>query len=309
MSPIKKLFSCFSSTKKDAPDDYGGARDLVAGGGTRNNKKDATSSPKIKSTKMAAGAGGSLEGTSGNTHSTAPLHKGLTRLPVGKKEAGYYNKDDDSSIPTVDPDYNHQSSNFSLSDAGGTIGSQSRSLANFTNASSAFGSAAITTIPLDDVNGEMTINPRGYSRPLHSHHFDPYNDSSGNDSGGNNNNTNGNRAHNNPNNPYNFNPNSNDNNTPNSHSNNIREELLEIYAPSGKLGVVVDTPSSSPMPVVHAIKDTCPIRDEIRVGDKLVAVDDEDVREMTAMQVSRLIGKKSGNEVRKLTIIRSYRGW
>jgi len=213
-------------------------------------------------------------------------------------------------IPTVDPDYNHQSSNYSLSDAGGTIGSQSRSLANFTNASSAFGSAAITTIPLEDVNGEMTINPRGYSRPSHSHHYDPYSNNPTTTNNGSNNNNPQSHAHNNPNNPYNFNPNlNNNNNNPPSNSNNIREELLEIYAPSGKLGVVVDTPSSSPMPVVHAIKDTCPIRNEIRVGDKLVAVDDEDVREMTAMQVSRLIGKKSGNEVRKLTIIRSYRGW
>ena len=92
------------------------------------------------------------------------------------------------------------------------------------------------------------------------------------------------------------------------HPQQLREELLEIYAPAGKLGVVIDTPSTSSTPVVHAIKDTCPIRNEIRVGDKLVAVDDEDVREMTAVQVSRLISKKSGQQNRKLTIIRSLRG-
>lgn len=43
------------------------------------------------------------------------------------------------------------------------------------------------------------------------------------------------------------------------------------------------------------------------MGDKLVAVDDEDVRDMTAVQVSKLLSKKSGNESRKLTIIRSLR--
>jgi C-terminal processing protease CtpA/Prc len=42
----------------------------------------------------------------------------------------------------------------------------------------------------------------------------------------------------------------------------------------------------------------------VRVGDKLVAVDDEDVRTMTAIKVSKLISKKSSNETRKLTIIR-----
>ena len=56
--------------------------------------------------------------------------------------------------------------------------------------------------------------------------------------------------------------------------------------------------------MVHAIKDTCPIRNEIHVGDILVAVDDIDVTTMTAVEVSRLISKKSNQERRKLTLIR-----
>ena len=102
------------------------------------------------------------------------------------------------------------------------------------------------------------------------------------------------------------------------------EETIIIYAPKGKLGVVIDTPiiSSShydnendnnnnhnkTMPIVHAIKDTCPIRSQIRVGDKLLKVDDEDVTYMTAVQVSRLIGRKCDQEKRKLTIVRCSRG-
>jgi len=46
-----------------------------------------------------------------------------------------------------------------------------------------------------------------------------------------------------------------------------REEYIEIYAPAGKLGVVIDTPMSSSTPIVHAIKDTCPIKNEIVVSD------------------------------------------
>ena len=76
-----------------------------------------------------------------------------------------------------------------------------------------------------------------------------------------------------------------------------------MYAPAGKLGVVIDTPNDG-APIVHAVKDSSPIADKIQVGDKLVAVDDQDVRTMTAIQVSKLISKKSVNASRKMTVIR-----
>lgn len=82
-----------------------------------------------------------------------------------------------------------------------------------------------------------------------------------------------------------------------------KEEYFDIYAPGGKLGVVIDTPNSG-APVVHNIKETCPIADQLRVGDKLIAVDDEDVRSMTAVKVSKLISQKSNNPTRKFTISR-----
>jgi len=82
-----------------------------------------------------------------------------------------------------------------------------------------------------------------------------------------------------------------------------REEMIDIYAPAGKLGVVIDTPNDG-APIVHAVKDTSPIATKIQVGDRLVAVDDQDVRTMTAIQVSKLISKKSVNASRKMTVIR-----
>ena len=85
---------------------------------------------------------------------------------------------------------------------------------------------------------------------------------------------------------------------------NVKEELIDIYAPPGKLGVVIDTPDEG-APVVHAVKDSSVIADKIRVGDKLVAVDDEDVRSMTAIKVSKLISRKSANPSRKLSLIRT----
>ena len=85
---------------------------------------------------------------------------------------------------------------------------------------------------------------------------------------------------------------------------NVREELIDIYAPPGKLGVVIDTPDDG-APVVHAVKDSSVIFDKLQVGDKLVAVDDEDVRSMTAIKVSKVISRKSANASRKLSIIRT----
>lgn len=85
---------------------------------------------------------------------------------------------------------------------------------------------------------------------------------------------------------------------------NVKEEMLHVFAPPGKLGVVIDTPDDG-APVVHAVKDSSVIADRIQVGDKLVAVDDEDVRTMTAIKVSKLISRKSANPSRKLTIVRT----
>jgi C-terminal processing protease CtpA/Prc len=81
---------------------------------------------------------------------------------------------------------------------------------------------------------------------------------------------------------------------------NVHEEILNIYAPAGKLGVVIDTPNEG-APVVHAVKETSIIAGKIQVGDKLVAVDE---RTMTAIKVSKLLSQKSNNESRKLTVVR-----
>ena len=86
----------------------------------------------------------------------------------------------------------------------------------------------------------------------------------------------------------------------------MREVLLDVYAPAGRLGVIIDTPDDG-APVIHAIKEDSLIFDKVRVGDKLVAVDDEDVRAMTAVKVSKMISTKGNNPSRKFTIIRQER--
>ena len=83
----------------------------------------------------------------------------------------------------------------------------------------------------------------------------------------------------------------------------FKDEILHIYAPAGKLGVVIDTPDDG-APVVHAVKETSVVVDKVQVGDKLMSVDDEDVRTLTAIKVSKLISRKSAQPSRKLTILR-----
>lgn len=83
------------------------------------------------------------------------------------------------------------------------------------------------------------------------------------------------------------------------------ERTFIVKAPAGKLGVVIDTPGGQNMaPVVHAVKDGSVLSRQVRVGDRLHAVDEVNVQELSAVQVSRLIAQRSNNPVRKLTLVR-----
>ena len=81
------------------------------------------------------------------------------------------------------------------------------------------------------------------------------------------------------------------------------QERFEIKVPPGKVGMVIDTPNGG-VPVVHAIKAESVLAERVRVGDRLVAVDGDDVTIMTAVQVSKLISRKSDKE-RSLVFVRS----
>ena len=73
-------------------------------------------------------------------------------------------------------------------------------------------------------------------------------------------------------------------------------------------GNKIDTPDDSGPPVVHDIADSSPLVGKLQEGDKLIAVDGEDVSDMTATDVSALIGSKATNRHRYLRVIRSTRG-
>ncbi len=87
--------------------------------------------------------------------------------------------------------------------------------------------------------------------------------------------------------------------------NEFEGELIDVILPAGKLGIVIDTPDNG-LPVIHAVKRTSTVRDQLRVGDKLLAIDDEDIRNKTAFHVSEIISSKMFNPHRKFTIVRPY---
>ncbi|KAL9188925.1 hypothetical protein ACHAXT_011415 [Thalassiosira profunda] len=86
------------------------------------------------------------------------------------------------------------------------------------------------------------------------------------------------------------------------------EVKIDVIAPAGKLGVIVDTPPGGGAAYVCEIKDLSPLRGKIRLEDKIVAVDDEDVRGMTAVDVSKLLARRSKNPQRKITVLRRDEG-
>jgi hypothetical protein len=80
-----------------------------------------------------------------------------------------------------------------------------------------------------------------------------------------------------------------------------RTGLYDVFAPSGPLGIVVDTTRDGP--VVHSMKSSSPLLGLISAGDLIVGLDDMDTRSMTAATLTRLMAKRSHQAERKITLL------
>jgi hypothetical protein len=80
-----------------------------------------------------------------------------------------------------------------------------------------------------------------------------------------------------------------------------RAGLYDVFAPSGPIGIIVDTTKDGP--AVHSLKATSPMRGLINPGDLIVALDDKDTRGMTAATLTRLMAKKAHQKERKITLL------
>jgi hypothetical protein len=78
-------------------------------------------------------------------------------------------------------------------------------------------------------------------------------------------------------------------------------ESYDVFAPSGPIGIVVDTSKNGP--AVHSLKSTSPMVGLINAGDLIIALDDEDTRKMTAASLTRLMARKSRQKERKITLL------
>jgi len=275
--------NCFSSSKKTSKNRRKKQKQMQRSG--NGGEQQLLVSP-LSFTSSSTGKATSTMGTPRVSSSSSSKKQFATSLSANLVKSPLTPpRDDDNSIPTIDSTYNKYNSQFSLSDAGGTTGShQQQSLASnyFTGADA--GNHHVNNFwPMSPLSPFGAVTSPGHGAQLQSSLHQQQQQGVVKQ----------------------------------------REEYTIIYAPSGVLGVVIDTPPSSSSsssstngnndgsssnggrPVVHAIKDTCPIRDEIHVGDILIAVDDIDVTAMTAVEVSRLISRKSNQERRKLTLIRS----
>lgn len=80
-----------------------------------------------------------------------------------------------------------------------------------------------------------------------------------------------------------------------------RAGLYDVFAPSGPIGIIVDTTKDGP--AVHSLKASSPMRGLINPGDLIVALDDKDTRGMTAATLTRLMAKKAHQKERKITLL------
>ena len=88
-------------------------------------------------------------------------------------------------------------------------------------------------------------------------------------------------------------------------SDNLQSGALayDVFAPPGAIGIVVDTTEKGC--IVHSLKKSSPMQGLINRGDLIIALDDFDVRNMSAASLTKLMAKKSKQSERKFTLVPS----
>ena len=88
------------------------------------------------------------------------------------------------------------------------------------------------------------------------------------------------------------------------HSKSYNDKSFEIRAPSGNLGLIIDSPNFS-TPVVHAVKERSPLQGIIRVGDLILSFNDQDSTKMLSSDLVALIHSTCNDKSRKFIVYRS----
>jgi len=83
-----------------------------------------------------------------------------------------------------------------------------------------------------------------------------------------------------------------------------QEEEFEVVAPAGLLGLIIESNLEDGRPTVHNVKPNSVLAHVVQIGDRLLAVDGQDVTQMRAHDVSQLIATKRDQEGRVLSLSR-----
>ena len=83
----------------------------------------------------------------------------------------------------------------------------------------------------------------------------------------------------------------------------LKKKVMEIYAPPGRLGIVVDK-SSSGIPVIHAVKDNSPMVNLLKPGDEIVAFNQIDTQSLSIQNLTDIVSKTFAEDVRKFVVLR-----
>mmetsp|Transcript_2389 Transcript_2389/g.4970 ORF Transcript_2389/g.4970 Transcript_2389/m.4970 type:complete len:468 (+) Transcript_2389:91-1494(+) len=79
-------------------------------------------------------------------------------------------------------------------------------------------------------------------------------------------------------------------------------EIVDIHAPPGILGLILDLIDDA-WPVVHAVKQGSVVTDCVEVGDRIISIDGNDIRTLSAVEVSKMMNQNR-QETTMFTVLR-----
>lgn len=80
-----------------------------------------------------------------------------------------------------------------------------------------------------------------------------------------------------------------------------------VVAPPGKLGIILANKADSKGTVVSGVRTSSVLAEKISPGDRIIAIDGEDVSRMTVSEITTIMARKAEFE-RTLTVLTTTKG-
>ena len=68
---------------------------------------------------------------------------------------------------------------------------------------------------------------------------------------------------------------------------------MSVVAPPGKLGIILANRTDSRGTVVSGVRTSSVLAQQISPGDRIIAIDDEDVSQMNVKEITTIMARKS----------------